>query len=231
MGIHMMTLAYIMTKPPALPPETMTFYPGHGSGRTSVDGYVRKYKAVTYLTWEEVTTGDGEDAGYSATSFACEVRRTSLHPNKYTNVGRLFYLFDTSALPSNCTIIKADFIVGAEDKYNNGFDAAFNIFGSNPLSNTAIVKTDFSRVSSVPFATKIPFADIVEHSQNTWHLNSAGLAAINKTGITKFSLREANHDAPNIEPDWAVNKVVWSEFFFVNQVTAAFRPRLVVTYR
>lgn len=223
-----MTPLYMMAKPPAPPPLTMTFYPDPHPEVTSVDGWLRKY---SHNLWATQQAGIAEQRSDSGGSGLVGIARSYL-AYKWQTLARNYYLFDTSPLPPGCTILSADFITHSSAKLQTGgMLVAYNIFGSDPLSNTKIAFQDWTRVFSVPYATKIPHADLPDPGPAIFHLNAAGLAAINKTGITKFSLREANYDAPNNEPTWDREARGYCTFYFVEFLDPTYRPRLVVTYK
>lgn len=182
------------------PPITETFYPDPHPEVTSVDGWTRKYGTTT---WAYLLTGDAYEGRDIGSAYPLQIHSHNV-PNAWRALARAFYLFDTHTLPDACIVISARFIVWVEAKVDDlNIAPSYALYASNPLSNTAIVKQDHSRVSNTPFSNKIPYANIIVNAFNTFTLNAQGISAISKLGITKFSLRNANYDAAGVDPEWS----------------------------
>lgn len=61
-------------------------------------------------------------------------------------------------------------------------------------------------------------------------LNATGISWVNKTGYTKFALRELEHDINNVEPGWVAGVKYNSWQFFSYEKGSGYREKLVVTY-
>lgn len=112
-------------------------------------------------------------------------------------VERGFFNFNTAALGASATITAATF--GIYGTAKNGAGSGYNIFSST--CSNPVVLADFDLVGT----TKLSDTDILQAAYSTtgyniWTLNAAGLAEINKTGITKLSLRETLKDLANSAP-------------------------------
>ena len=64
---------------------------------------------------------------------------------------------------------------------------------------------------------------------NDFTLNANGIAAISKTGISKFSARNANYDVAASSPPW-VDSGLSSLYFYMAEQGTGYKPKLVVTY-
>ncbi|MBA7713106.1 hypothetical protein ES703_122104 [subsurface metagenome] len=151
---------------------------------------------------------------------------------KWTWLSRGIMLFDTSSIPNDAAIFSAILSLYGLAKYDmNSATPNINIYSSNPGSNIALVGTDWATLGSIPFCnTPIAYADWNIGVYNDFILNAAGLAAISKTGISKFGIRNANYDVVAVEP----NNIVGSKISLLRCWTAdkgiAYAPKLVVTY-
>ena len=74
-------------------------------------------------------------------------------------------------------------------------DGDFNSLGTTPLSDNTFIHDD-----------------IIANDYLTFHLNTAGLAAIVKTGFSYFGVREVTYDAANTIPTWISNKSTSATF-------------------
>ena len=69
-------------------------------------------------------------------------------------------------------------------------------YATTPASNTAITTADYDQIGTTVQSDNLDLSSISTGAFNTWTLNAAGLASIDKTGVTKFGGREG-HDAEN----------------------------------
>lgn len=202
------------------------FYPDPSPEITSVDGWIRAYRTDL---WEDIRVGDGDEVRDN-TSGQPILIVSSTTQDMWRSLGRAFYLFPTFNLPPNCTIIKAELHIYVKGKgVEGGIWLSLSVYDSYPLSNTQLVLADYSRVSATRLANIITYPNIVVDAYNVFTLNSSGLAAINKEGITKFALRNVNYDAWNIEPPWSSFVQSYISVCFSEAEPYA-RPKLVVTY-
>ncbi len=194
---------------------TTIINPGTGGGATAPDGYVRYFVASD--TWANihdaasgnyVTTGEGE-------SF---VRIVSDNINNtWKGIWRSFLSFDISALPNakiTSAIIKVWVVQWTNDE-DPTIQPTLNIFEANPTDNISLEIADYSRVSAVPFSTKItrghiaPLFSTQDGTYISFELNAAGLQAITANliddGIAKFCIRDEDYDAGDSPPSWISN--------------------------
>lgn len=202
-----------------------TFYPDADPETNTVDGLVRRN--YTASTWADLRDGAGTEA---YPSFAGPGDTASLFSSATTNAWdtlvRSIYLFDTSSLPDDCTITSATFSLYIDSVQDN-FDQAVGVVSSNPASNTDLVPADYGTLGTTRYATDIDITNITVGQYTDWDLNSSGIAAISKTGITKLGVRLSG-DIDNIEPTWQAS--------LVGEINARFadygstQPKLVVNY-
>ncbi len=144
-------------------------------------------------------------------------------PNYY--VERSFINYDTSPLPDAAAITAVILSIKGSAKNITGAQRAINVYSST--ASDTIVAGDFDLVGSTAFcATPITDVAFSTSAYNDFTFNATGIAAIVKTGISKFSLREVNKDVGNVAP------VDYADLSFspVEVSGTASDPVLVVTY-
>lgn len=138
----------------------------------------------------------------------------------------VFFLFNTTLAG---TITAAVLSVRGYDKWDtNSFIPNVNIYSSSPASNTAIAAGDFDSFGSTAFATAITYAGF-STGYNDFTFNSTGIAAINKSGISKFGARNASYDVAASAPTWASGGEAAMRIFY-SEYGSGYKPKLVITY-
>jgi hypothetical protein len=129
-----------------------------------------------------------------------------------------FLEFDTSELPL-CVVSAAT--VGVKTSMVNG--AVVGIVEgtqANPL-----ISSDYDSHGSVEFATRM--TPVTNDIFYTFSLGSAGMAAVNSEGITRYCLRDA-YDLDDVAPDWFV--VPFVMFYSETDATVTNHPYLTIDY-
>ncbi|GAI00708.1 unnamed protein product, partial [marine sediment metagenome] len=157
---------------------------------------------------------------------------SSATPDKWYALYRGIYLFDTSGLPDDAPITAATLSIRGRsllDQFVPPINADINVYASAPASDTALVNGDYDSLGAVAFSTAIPYGSISIVGYNDFILNASGIAAIDKTGVSKFGARNANYDVSGNPPAWQGSKQIQIAAYFTEQ-GAGFKPMLVVTY-
>ncbi|MBA7707512.1 hypothetical protein ES703_116386 [subsurface metagenome] len=209
------------------PPITTCFRPDRHPEVNSVDGYVRRYRYR--VSWDDVHDGAGTQ-GYD-TGNNIRVGFYCYKVDMWMEIDRGIILFPTATLPDNA-IIKSAFVqiycVGKTDPV--GANPVLGLYESYPLLNTQIQPADYQLFHPTLLAPPMPYADIVVGSWNRFHLNPAGLAAINKVGSTKLGLREVTYDVADIEPPTGYYASTFMDFYEADHGDGSLAPMLCVTY-
>lgn len=214
-----------------IPPEPVTvrFYPDKHPEQSSVDGLA--YRTALNQTWADVHGGAGTTASDNAASFQIYIR-AGTQADKWYQIYRVILVFDTTAIPADAQILSAKLGVRGTGKSNSwGAGFAIGVFGSYPLSNTAIVPADYGRLYAVPLSQRIAYADWNTGGWNIFTLNPAGLAKIIPGGITKLGLREYDFEAPGNAPPWLYLGAVGISGNSADEPTPERCPYLEVTYQ
>lgn len=209
--------------------STLTVYPDADVESTSVDGTVTR--SGVNESWASIRGGAGTAAAPSIDGSHIFLISCSASANQFDFLRRSICLFDTSALGAGTSISNAVIsIFGYAKTDDNSFAPNTNIFGSTPASNTDLVSSDFSQTQDVAFATAITYANWSTVAYNDFTLNATGLAAIAKTGISKFSVKNDNYDAANSAPVWSSGMGMAVNGWFADAIGTSTDPKLVITY-
>ncbi len=202
----------------------------------SLDGYVMSDDTSQTLTWAQVVGGTGtnnQHGGNTATSLIWCSQSTS---GKWRACYRPILLFNTAALPDDATITSATLqLYGVNKNDVQGWAPDICLYSVNPASTEDLANSDYSTFGNAAFSDVITYASFTASAWNTFTLNAAGLAAISKTGITKFGIRNANYEvAEELDPGnhtpapWGANKDSYLTFDTVE--TTGFEPILTINY-
>lgn len=175
---------------------TSTFYPD----ASYVDGFVENLQSggVTWATLHDATAGTTASTQPAETT-QVRIQSYSSSPN-WRAIYRAFQQFDTSAIGDSDTISAATLsLYGFSKSDTASFALATNIYSSTPASLTAIATGDFDQVGTTAFSSDLSYASFNTAAYNDFALNASGIAAISKTGASKFSWR-AVKDADNTPP-------------------------------
>jgi hypothetical protein len=211
---------------------TLTVYPDAGIGATTVDGAVLCTDGTGTFSWATIRAANGTSVDHDANAQDVVVGFGDWGtPNTWNFLLRGIFTFDTSALGAGALISSATFSIQGVSQSNNAGTIDINIYSAAPLANNALNAADYQTCGAVPFSTTIPYASWSVTGYNDFVLNADGIAAINKTGITKFSARDATHDVGGVEPSSP-----WGGFSsllicdFADAVGTGTDPKLVIEY-
>jgi len=204
-----------------------TFYPDAHTEINSCDGYVEC--SGTNATWASLQSGNGTIGNDSATAVRAVVLETGT--TAWTSIGRGFVFFDTSSLDDAATIDSAV----ASYYYNYKSDGlsctpSFTIYNTTSTDTTAISTGAYQTAGTTRYSDEdMGYASFTTGAYRSLNLNSAGLSAISKTGLTRHCIR-SNYDATNSEPSYTASREVNMWFRSADQSGTTTDPKLVVTY-
>lgn len=188
-----------------------TFNPDANTENNSVDGYASMTTYSSQVTanaacvdaWSQARSGVGigsDDVtnALAITAYSYDVVFANPDWDCYIDILRAFVLFNTATLPDDASITASDFklyVIYKGNGDNDGSDT-INIVSSAPVSSTAIVAGDYDSLGTTLYATAADITSVSTGGYLTFALNGTGLAAVSKTGVTKFGVREG-HDLAN----------------------------------
>lgn len=189
----------------AVAPASATFYPGDVARVDNVN--------ANFTTCRNATDGTTSNNDLGSDNWLPLVNFSA--GSYYIYRGFLF--FDTSSLPDGATITGATLRVRYSSTVTGS--PSVSVQQATVASNTTVANADFDAFSATELAAR------VSPSVNTWAeftLNASGLAAISKTGFTKFCLREAQ------DVDGTYSAAKYGNVRTLDDST--YKPQLVVTY-
>ena len=170
---------------------TSTFFPSPFPF-PPVDGFVTRI--VSLEPWATMRAGAGTAAFDASTGMNNILFRRDVD-DYYSRLDRSIALFDTAAIGTdNITSATASrYLVSVNNTAGgeNSERSRVVLCSSNPASDASLVASDYNIANhgSVDFGRSAKQVDLVTSAYNPIVLNASGLAAINKSGITKFSYR------------------------------------------
>lgn len=216
------------TEWPVIIDDSATFYPDAHPETSSVDGELY-HSVAAGASWATLRDGAGTYAVPTATLGYVGMTSDD-ETDKWANIERCVFLFDTSSLAGR-TVISATLSIRGYSKADGlSCTPDINIYSSNPASNTNLVAGDYDSLGTAAFCdTAITYTGFNTSGYNDFVLNASGLAAINTSGISKFGARNTNYDVANSAPSWAASKSSRFRMCYA-EYGAGYQPKLVVTY-
>ena len=192
--------------------ETTTF---DGWGRRTSTSWATVHDNATALTQnDEDTVGSPPECSLSGTTYI---------------IRRPIFLFDTSAIPDTDVISAATFSLAADGTAEaDANDDTADLVSSAPASNTAYTNTDYATLGTTLYATgfNVTSWNQTNNTYNAWTLNATGIAAISKTGVTKFGVRFGN-DTANTAPAGQLNNL--GGIYYADNADVTSDPKLTGT--
>jgi len=216
---------------PVVLDDTLTVYPDGNPETTSVDGflYLNSYNSPFSNLRSAAAAQSVDDSGIGASIL---IGSRVSNPN-WMMLRRGAFLFDTSALTNSAIISAATLSVNGSWKQDgiSLSNFAANIYTFAPASNTSLATGDFDAFGSTALCdSDISYSSWNTSDYNDFALNATGLAAISKTGITKFGICESYYDVGgNTPPHPGVEDSTGIGWHCTEQ-GVGYGPKLVITY-
>ena len=203
------------------------FYPDAHPELTSFDGWARRIVSLPDKSWFALHDGVGtsnSDFGFYTT---IQMYQTVVS-GAWDSLYRATLLFDTSSIAASETIQVAELRIKIQNR-NIEPDwpgCALVVVSSNPFLGDKGSNSDYQNLGTVPFSPPAAFTGLDVGSYHTFTLNSTGIEAIAKEGITKLGLREHAYDRANIEPIPSYLGFARINVHSAEHADIEFRPRL-----
>ena len=203
---------------------TSTYYP-------NVDSWLDR--SGVNETFSTIRAGAGVTSDAADTVIRGPYLVASATTNQFGTMRRGLVFFDTSAIPDTDTVDSATVSVVGQYKANELGGASFHIAQGNAASDIAIVTADYAQANhgTTSFGN-IAYADFttVLGTYNDITLNASGLAAISKTGKSKFSFQHGDDLNNSFTGTWTSGLTNNIYFYAVDQAGATSDPKLVVVH-
>jgi hypothetical protein len=182
-------------------------------------------------TWADIRTGDGNgtDEGTNESHAVYIQAANVVTVGNFKALYRGALGFNTN-FGAGVTVISA--VLSLYGSGKNDFLSCtpdVNVYECSPNGDINITSTMYQGAGIIALSSTKTYASWSVTGYNNFTLNAAGLAAINKTGFTWFTLRNVNYDVDAVIPAWIQNQ--FSELRYWTTVKGAnYQPELVVTY-
>ena len=212
---------------PVMTDTVSTFYPDPDPETTSVDGYAVR---GTGSDWASLVSGSGTSADDAGNLLVGATNAITL--NNWKSLKRSIILWDTSSIGAGNLVSAVTSSLYVYSKIDDLGDLPnFNFYGATPAGNTSLASGDFQLTQSTEYATSLAYNSISLNSYNDRSLNASGIAATSLTGVSKFSVKNANFDVANSAPTWVLNDMLFQIAFRGAETSGTSQdPKLVVTH-
>ena len=195
------------------------------------DAYITRDTDPTNNTWASFRTGAGTGNSYNSTQLLARIMSGS----------SAWIVFHRSQIMYNTADIGTDNITEAKwESVGRGtsavdyFTASVTLCASNPTNNHYSISIDYANIGTTKYSDDLALASQTydNTTYTTFNMNAAGIAAINKTGITKLGII-IKEDFDNQEPTETNvygNMSQWQCWSTDETESADVRPRLVITH-
>lgn len=207
---------------------TYTFYPDPSSETTSVDGRTTRDSTGAGAAWNLVRGAIGNTSNDTASTIVVRIQADTTS-NQYTLMNRGIFVFDSSAITDSDTITDATVSLYST-AVSDVMSQSVGLTNAATASNTVVDSPDYKTNETYTTRycdTDIDLGSITTSAYNAFALNATGLAAISKTGVTKFGSKMSG-DIDNSEPTWSTGAnctVTWSS---ADNTGTSQDPKLVV---
>ena len=207
-----------------------TFNPDPSPETNTVDGFTDAFNRNE--DWATIITAAGGISSDSVSSEDLRVWAKNV-TNNWEYLSHLHFLFDTSSIGSGQSVDSASLTLSLYRVYGDDLGLSWNVYSTNPASNTAIANGDHDSLGSTAFSTSRAIVD--EH----WDwlpiamtFNSDGKDAIAMEGVSKFAIatQEDRENATYGDPTWVVSDRSGIKVRMAENSGTANDPLLTVTH-
>lgn len=156
--------------------------------------------------------------------------RSTATTNQYQYLVRSIFVFDSSVLGSNASIVSATLFFCATGTAPASFNGStnFDVVAATPNSTTTLIASDYGQLGTTVFATKTQAGWTATNGvYNDFSLDANGISNINKISKSSFGARLA-YDTASGSPGWQTSND--TSFYIHFAKDAGYEPKLVITY-
>lgn len=206
---------------------TLTVFPDPHTESTSVDGFA--HRGDVNETFAALRAGAGTLAvSDGATEYIARLF-ASTTTDQFKRLTRGVFLFDTSALTADATVSAETLSIYLFALTTGLGTTSLQVVASTPASDTDLVAADYAELGTTSFAS-LAFGSVADAAYNDLTLNASGLAAISKTGITKYGTRTEWDRAGSFDGSWSSDANTGVAARFADTADTTSDPKLVLTY-
>lgn len=214
--------------------DTLTTYPEPTPTPAQVAGWARLYrqnKDESWATMIDGATGNTQDR-VSTLNRVINIG-ASATTDQWAGLARTIFCFDTHFIG----LAGGTLVTGSVGVYVNSKTDALavtpdlDVYTAAPANVKSVTASDWSNVGSTSCTgSAVTYAAVTTGAYNEFALNSTGLDNVNLTGVSSFSLRNANYDVAATPPTWTSLAESYISAYLPNQIGTSQDPRLVLTF-
>jgi hypothetical protein len=210
--------------------STLTGYSqaGGGGGNVTCDGVAGYYLSNPGDAFANVLGHAGNDHSATSAIIYGQLGSGNGSSGLYTNLYRAFASFNTAALGSSATISAAAVSLYGTSKASGLGTCALDLVGSTQAAANNIANSDYGAAGASLFGS-IAYASFGTSGYNQISLNSTGIAAISKTGVTLLAFLLDWDFTATFGGTWGTTQTTNLIAYSADQ-GASYAPKLVVTY-
>jgi hypothetical protein len=178
------------------------FQPDADPETDSMDFWTQRSAATQ--TWSQLWQGNGTGASASQTLGYIRIRSDTTS-NTYNLMNRCNQLFETSSLTGVADTGTLKVRISTKADPSSYWTSDLGLFGTTTTNTTAPVIGDFQLAGTTSYATAIAYGSVSTTVYNTFTLNTAGLAAVDTAGMSKFVTALSTYDLGGSTPTWYTN--------------------------
>lgn len=209
---------------------SLTVYPDADPETTSVDGCTGRFYTAGE-SWADLRTGSGTEGSDTPDNTYALFIYSDDESGKWRSIYRGGQLFYTAALPDSANISATTLSLRGRSKVDDlGITPSLNIYSFDPASDDDLIAADYETYGSTAYCdTAISYASWDTTDYNDFILNATGIAAVSKTGVSKFGNRDAVYDAGGATPSWS-DRLNSELRYWTAEKGEGYKPTLVITY-
>lgn len=208
--------------------DTLTAYPDPDPETNTVDGYTRIGNGSTEYTYSNLRSGSGTTASSNNTAMFVAYTYSGMNTNYFWYLARGIFLFSTN-IGDSVTISNIILSLYTYSISTNLGDTNLHIVSSNPSSNTNIGTGDHTSLGTTSFGYRA-ISGLGSSAYSEFTLNSSGISAINKTGVSKFGSRDEWDLYNSFTGSWISLVLTGVQIRTADYTGTSIDPKLVITY-
>jgi len=208
-----------------------TFTPDASPESNSVDGFVMR-NVGSGETWANMRGGTGTYLEDNSSSTSCVNVQCDSNTNKFDQIRRAFYFFDTSSIGAGQQIDSSTFTAyHSSPRAYTSYELTMGICGSNSSGTTALANSDFESAQFTSFSSDgVAMSSLTYEVGYGFDFNTAGLDAVDSEGMTRICMGDKTYDFADSAPTWGAGHSAASGWYFSENSGSSFDPVLTVTH-
>jgi hypothetical protein len=178
-----------------------------------------------------LNTGAGNyNADNLSGTYIPDIRMHASTSGKFTRVYKYMSGYDTSAIGTGTINSAKNRIKIVGRTLTTGGTNETAIVAGSPLNILDYVDSDYARFGTTEFASRVDYTSIADGGNMNFTLNAAGIAYINKTGITTFGFMDGDSLDGTFSGSWVAGGIRRVQIYPAVASTSTNRPYMEIIY-